>query len=64
MEPLNSFQQFPMKEKIICCESDRAQEQTAQGGYGVFFGEIQNPPGCFPEQPTIRNLLLAGCWMR
>ena len=33
-------------------------EQAAQKGCGVFFsGDIQNPPGHFPLQLTVGNLL-------
>ena len=42
------------EEEFISCESDRALEQDAQRGSGVFFyGDIQDPP----VHPTLENLL-------
>ena len=77
MEGPGSFQQCPAteqltqtgtqevlyghKEDLIYCEGDRALEQAAQGGCGVFFsGGIQDPLGHFPVQPAIQNLLQLG----
>jgi len=38
--------------------SDRVQEQDAQRCCGVSFsGDIQDPSRCFPEQPTVGNML-------
>ena len=46
------------EEKFLHCEGDRALKQAAQRGCGVSFsGDTQNPPGIFPAQPTIGNLL-------
>ena len=39
-------------------EGVRALEEAAQRGCGVSFSrDIQNPPGCFPVQPSVGNLL-------
>jgi len=42
-------------------QGDGALEQAAQRGCGVSFsGDIQNPPGCCPVQPAVRDPALAG----
>lgn len=42
---------------FLYCEDDKAVEQVAQRGCGVFFsGDIQNPPGCHPVQCALGDL--------
>jgi len=43
---------------VSCCR--RALEQAAQGGCGVSSGDIQDPPGQGPLQPTVSNPASAG----
>lgn len=39
------------------CEGDRALEQTTQSGGVSFTGDMQNPPGQFPVQHILGNVL-------
>jgi len=42
------------EEKVFYYEDCRALEQAVQRSCEVFFyGDIQNPAGCFPVQPTV-----------
>ena len=44
-------------------EGDGALEQAAQGGCGVSFsGDVQDPPGQGPVQPTVGDPASAGVW--
>lgn len=45
------------KKKNFHQEGDQAEEQVAQGGYGVsfIFGDIKNPTGLCPEQPALAD---------
>ena len=46
-------------------EGDGALAQAAQGGCGVSFsGDIQDPPGQGPLQPTVGDPAWAGGWTR
>lgn len=50
-----------MKEKFLTFKCDRVLEQATQRVWGIpLFGDIQNPPGCDPVQPTIGESTLAG----
>ena len=50
-----------MRKKLLHFEGDRALEQAAQRGCGVFFSrDIQNPPGHDPVQPALGDPALAG----
>ncbi|GAB0185397.1 translation initiation factor IF-2-like [Grus japonensis] len=50
-----------IEEKLLDSEGDRALEEAAQRGCGVFFsGDIQNPPGRHPVQPALGDPALAG----
>ena len=49
------------EEELLPSEGDGALEQAAQGGCGVSFsGDIQDPPGRGPLQPTVGDPALAG----
>ena len=49
------------EEEFLPSEGDRALEQAAQGGCGVSFsGDIQDPPGQGPLQPTVGDPASAG----
>jgi len=49
------------EEEFLPCEGDGALEQAAQGGRGVSFsGDIQDPPGQGPLQPTVGDAASAG----
>jgi len=49
------------EEELPHSEGDGAVEQAAQGGCGVSFsGDIQDPPGRGPVQPTLGNPASAG----
>ena len=48
-------------EEFLPSECDGALEQAAQGDCGVSFsGDIQDPPGQGPLQPTVGDPTLAG----
>ncbi len=47
---------YKHKEKLIYFEVT-ALAQAAHRGCGIFSGDIKNPPGCFPLQPAVGNLL-------
>ena len=49
------------EEELLPSEGDRALEQAAQGGCGVSFsGDIPDPPGQGPLQPTVDDPASAG----
>ena len=49
------------EEELLHSEGDGALEQAAQGGCGVSFsGDIQDPPGQGPLQPTVGDPASAG----
>ena len=49
------------EEKFLPSEDDGALEQAAQGGCGVSFsGDIQDPPGRGPVQPSVGDPASAG----
>ena len=49
------------EEEFLPSEGDRALEQAAQGGCGVSFsGDIQDPPGRIPLQPTVGDPASSG----
>ena len=49
------------EEELLPSEGDGALEQAAQGGGEVSFsGDIQDPPGHGPVQPTVGNPASAG----
>ena len=49
------------KEELLPSEGDGALAQAAQGGCGVSFsGDIQDPPGQGPVQPTVDDPASAG----
>ena len=49
------------EEELLPCEGDGALAQAAQGGGGVSFsGDIQDPPGQGPLQPTVGDPASAG----
>jgi len=49
------------EEEFLPSESDGALEQAAHGGYGFSFsGDIQDPPGRVPLQPTVGDDASAG----
>jgi len=49
------------EEELLHSEGDGALEQAAQGGSGVSFsGDIQDPPGQGPVQPTVGDPASAG----
>ena len=49
------------EEELLPSEGDGALEQAAQGGCGVSFsGDIQDPPGQDPVQPTVGDPTSAG----
>ena len=51
------------EEELLPSEGDGALEQAAQGGCGVSFsGDIQDPPGQCPLQPTVGDPASAGGW--
>jgi len=50
-----------MRKKLLPSEGDGALEQAAQGGCGVSFpGDIQDPLGQGPVQPTVSDPASAG----
>ena len=53
------------EEELLPSEGDGALAQVAQGGCGVSFsGDIPDPPGQGPLQPTVGDPALAGSWTR
>ena len=48
------------EEELLPSEGDGALEQTTQGGCGVSSGDIQDPPGQGPAQPTVGDPASAG----
>ena len=49
------------EEELLPSEGDGALEQAAQGGCEVSFsGDIQDPPGQGPVQPTVGDPAVAG----
>jgi len=48
------------EEELLPSEGDGALEQAAQGGYGVFSGDIQDPSGQSPVQPAVGDPASAG----
>ena len=57
-ENWNTKVAYKHEEKNLNCEGYRALEQVAQrDGHLCFSGDIKDPPGCFPEQPAVGNLL-------
>ena len=49
------------EEELLPSEGDGAQAQAAQGGCGVSFsGDIPDPPGQGPLQPTVGDPASAG----
>ena len=49
------------EEEFLPSEGDGALEQAAQGDCGVsFLGDIQDPPGQVPLQPTVGDPASAG----
>ena len=49
------------EQELLHSEGDWALEQAAQGGCGVSFsGDIQDPPGQGPTQPTVGDPASAG----
>ena len=52
---------YEREEKLLHCDGDRALGQAAQRGCGVsFYGDIQNPPGCFPVRPASEQMISMG----
>ena len=52
---------FESEEELLPSEGDGALEQAAQGGCGVSYsGDIQDPPGQDPVQPTVGDPASAG----
>lgn len=63
-QPQAETQEVP-SDKLLYSEHDRAVEQAAQRACGVVLSaDIQNPPRCFPMQPTTENLLQQEGWSR
>jgi len=57
------LQDFPSEheEELLPSEGDGALAQAAQGGCGVSFsGDIRDPPGQGPVQPTVGDPASAG----
>ena len=53
------------EEELLPSEGDGALEQAAQGGCGVSFsGDIQDPAGQGPVQPTVGDPASAEGWTR
>jgi len=48
------------EEELLPSEGDGALEQAAQGGCGVSSGDIPDPPGQGPLQPTVGDPASAG----
>jgi len=49
------------EEELLHSEGDEALEQSAQGGCEVSFsGDVQDPPGQGPVQPTVDDPASAG----
>ena len=48
------------EEELLPSEGDGALEQAAQGGCGVFSGDIQDPPGQGPVQLAVGDPASAG----
>ena len=48
------------EEELLPSEGDGALEQTAQGGFGVSFGDTEDAPRQGPVQPSVGDPALAG----
>ena len=54
---------YELKKSLLYFEGGRALQQAAERDCEVYFsGDIKNPPGHFPQQPTLGNLLYQDSW--